>query len=235
MKCHIFDFSIALITMPLDKSCNASAFVSRSSQCISFFRSLFNQSAHTQTHPKNTCARAQGESEVSIVLIVPSRQMPWRNVEGALFWELDVILFWDTIHREILRRVLKKTFNVQGWGCLFRGGAFVWQSRVYIQKPFKVRGCFRGGVQSNRFHCRHIDTYTNIYRYMCVCMCVGGPHYTKKSMWKFWIREKREKTQSMICLLPFHPGIIPLHLSPMTSPTRSHWINFSKWLAVGRP
>jgi hypothetical protein len=159
MKCHIFDFSIALITMPLDKSCNASAFVSRSSQCISFFRSLFNQSAHTQTHPKNTCARAQGESEVSIVLIVPSRQMPWRNVEGALFWELDVILFWDTIHREILRRVLKKTFNVQGWGCLFRGG-----------------------VQSNRFHCRHIDTYTNIYRYMCVCMCVGGPHYTKKSM-----------------------------------------------------
>ena len=43
--------------------------------------------------------------------------------------------------------------HVQGWGCLFRGGAFVWQSRVYVHKPFKVRRCsFRGG-ESNRFRC----------------------------------------------------------------------------------
>jgi hypothetical protein len=63
---------------------------------------------------------------------------------------------------EILRGVLnnnKKPFNVEGWGCLLKGGAFVWQSQVYVHKPFKVRRCsFKGGVQSNRFHykCRNI-------------------------------------------------------------------------------
>ena len=58
------------------------------------------------------------------------------------------------VPKETLRGVFKKKFNVQGWGCLFKGGAFVWQSRVYIHKQFKVRRCsFRGGVQSNKFHC----------------------------------------------------------------------------------
>ena len=60
--------------------------------------------AHTHTH-------AQGESQVYVVLIVPSRHVPWWSVEGALFWELHVVLFCDAIHKEILRRVLKK--NVQ--------------------------------------------------------------------------------------------------------------------------
>jgi hypothetical protein len=40
--------------------------------------------------------------------------MPWWSAEGALFWELDIMLFWDAIHRRILRRMLKKLFNVQG-------------------------------------------------------------------------------------------------------------------------
>jgi hypothetical protein len=86
--------------------------------------------------------------------------MLWRSAEGALFWELDVITFCDATHMEILRRVLKKKFNVQGWGCLLKGGAFVWQSRVYVHKPFKVRRCsFRGGVQSNKFHCTAVYNY----------------------------------------------------------------------------
>ena len=68
----------------------------------------------------------QGEFEVYVVMIVPSRHMMWRSAEGALFWELDVILFWDTIHKESLRRVLKKTIQCSRLGCLFRGGAFVW-------------------------------------------------------------------------------------------------------------
>ena len=49
--------------------------------------------------------------------------------------------------------MFKKTFNVQVWGCLFKGGAFVCQNRVYVHKLFNGRRClFTGGVQSNRFH-----------------------------------------------------------------------------------
>ena len=48
-----------------------------------------------------------------VVLVVPFGHMPWHSAEGALFWESDVILFWDAVHREILRS-LKKKFNVQG-------------------------------------------------------------------------------------------------------------------------
>ena len=60
-------------------------------------------------------------------------------------------------HMEVLRWVFqKKAFNVQGWGCLFRGGAFACQNRVYLHKLFKIKRCsFRGGVQSNRFHYAH--------------------------------------------------------------------------------
>ena len=105
-------------------------------------------------HTLNTHTRAHGEHEGFVVLIVPSCHMPWRSAEGALFWEVDVILFWNAIHKEILRRVLKNPFNVQGWVCLFKGDAFVWQSQVYVHKPFKIMRCsFRGGVQSNMFHC----------------------------------------------------------------------------------
>jgi hypothetical protein len=74
--------------------------------------------------------------------------MPWWSEEGALFWELDVVLFWDTIHKGNLRRVLKKNVQFSRLGVsIFRGGAFVWESRVYAHKPFKVRRCsLRGGV-----------------------------------------------------------------------------------------
>ena len=153
----VFDFSIALIAMPSNKSCNASAF------CPKVFTTYFllpflvqSKRAHTYTHPENTHAhaRAQGESQVSIIMIVPSCHMPWPNAEDALFWELDVVLFWNAIYMKFLNRVFKKMFNVQGWGCLFRGGAFIWQSRVYVHKPFKVKSCsFRGGVHSNMFYC----------------------------------------------------------------------------------
>ena len=52
------------------------------------------------------------------------------------------------------RSVKNKTINIQGWGCLLKGGAFVWQSQVYVYKWFKVRRCsFRRGVRSSRFHC----------------------------------------------------------------------------------
>ena len=63
----VFDFSIALIAMPLDKSCNAWPFVPRSSQRIFFSQSLFKQSTHAHTH-----ACAQGESQASVALIDPS-------------------------------------------------------------------------------------------------------------------------------------------------------------------
>ena len=70
--------------------------------------------AHVHTHIHILNTRAHGEFEVSVVLIVPPRHMPWWSAKGALFWELDVMQFWDAIHREILRRVFKKKFNVQG-------------------------------------------------------------------------------------------------------------------------
>jgi hypothetical protein len=69
---------------------------------------------HTRTHILKTHACAHGKFEVVVVLIVPSSHMPWWSAEGALFWELDIMLFWDAIHRRILRRMLKKLFNVQG-------------------------------------------------------------------------------------------------------------------------
>jgi hypothetical protein len=34
--------------------------------------------------------------------------MPWWSVEGALFSEMGVILFWDAIHMELLRGVFLK-------------------------------------------------------------------------------------------------------------------------------
>jgi hypothetical protein len=34
--------------------------------------------------------------------------MPWRSAKGALFWELEVVLFWDAPHKEVLRGVSKK-------------------------------------------------------------------------------------------------------------------------------
>ena len=67
---------------------------------------MFNQSVHAHTH---TCA--QGESKVYVVLIVPSHHMLWWSAECALCLELDAIMFCDTTHMELLRRMLKKNFQ----------------------------------------------------------------------------------------------------------------------------
>jgi hypothetical protein len=71
---------------------------------------------HTHTLNTHTRALVQGKSEVFVVLIVPSCHVPWWSAEGALLRELNVILFWDAIHMENLRRVLKKRsmFKVGG-------------------------------------------------------------------------------------------------------------------------
>ena len=102
-----------------------------------FFGSLFNQSAHAHTH-----THMQGTFEVFVVLIVPSCHISWQSAEGALFWELDVILFWNAIHMEIFRRVLKKrsVFKARG---VYQRGAFVWQSPQTVQSKevFIKRRC----------------------------------------------------------------------------------------------
>ena len=100
--------------MPLDKSCNALAFCPKVFTTYFLFPVIVQSKRerayiHTHTHK-------HGEFEVFVILIVPSRHMPWRSAESALFWELYVILFWDAIHMDFFEKSVKKTFNFKGWG-----------------------------------------------------------------------------------------------------------------------
>ena len=56
-------------------------------------------------------ACVQGKFAVFVFLIVPSRHMLWWSAEGALFWEMNVNLFWDAIHKGKFEKSAKK--NVQ--------------------------------------------------------------------------------------------------------------------------
>ena len=130
--------------MPLDKSCNASIFVPKSSKCVSFFRSLFNQSAHTHTR-----VRTQGIYEVYVDMIVPSRHMSWWSAKGALFWKLDVILFWDTIHEKSFKQNVqcsKLGVSIQRWCiCMAKSSVrpqTVQSKEVFIQRRCSIFTCF---------------------------------------------------------------------------------------------
>jgi hypothetical protein len=107
--------------MPVDKYCNALAFCPKVFT-IYFFLPVIVQSKQGSAH---------GESEVFVILIVPSRHMLWQSAEGALLWELYVILFWDTIRRAILRRVLKN-------GSMFKVGLSI-QRRCICMAKLSVR------------------------------------------------------------------------------------------------
>ena len=103
--------------------------------------------AHTHTHTRARRISSVCSSDRSILphAVVECRRCTTLGTGGRS------ILGRNT--QGNFERSAKKTFNVQGWGCLFRGGVFVWQSRVYVHKPFKVRRCsFKGGVQSNMLH-----------------------------------------------------------------------------------
>ena len=62
--------------------------------------------AYTMSHACNKHTHTHGESQAFVVSIFPSCHMLWRTAEGALFWELEAVLFWDTLHKDILKGML---------------------------------------------------------------------------------------------------------------------------------
>ena len=146
----VFNFSIALIAMPLDKSCNASTFVPRSSQRNSFFWSLFNK--HTHTLNTDTCRSAEriwrvcsSDCSISPHAVVECRRC---TILGS---EYHSILGRNT-HGRFEKSVKKKCsmFKVRG---VYSKEVHLYGKVECTYSKFKVRRCSFRGVQSNRFHC----------------------------------------------------------------------------------
>jgi hypothetical protein len=159
-----------------------------SSQRISFFRSLFNQSARAHTHLLKTHTRArththllkththtrahthtQGKYEVFVTLIDLSRHMLWPSAEGALFWELDDILFLDTLHREVLRRVLNKNVQCSKLGlsiqrrCICMAKWNVRPQTVQSKEVFNLTGSTVTTLQPTNLACSFLRSLQNWY------------------------------------------------------------------------